>query len=100
VSRESLTEKRELEQDNDKAAQAPAIFIGRVASGDMVMESGEDRDRIAEKEDVIAFEMEGAGIWEVPCLVVKGVCDYSDCHKTRNGRTLPQQLQLQRQKLF
>jgi hypothetical protein len=84
VSRESLTEKRELEQDNDKAAQAPAIFIGRVASGDMVMESGEDRDRIAEKEDVIAFEMEGAGIWEeVPCLVVKGVCDYSDCHKNK-----------------
>jgi nucleoside phosphorylase len=74
VSREGLAEKRELEQDNDKAAQAPAIFIGRVASGDMVMKSGEDRDRIVEKEGVIAFEMEGAGIWEeVPCLVVKGV---------------------------
>jgi tetratricopeptide (TPR) repeat protein/nucleoside phosphorylase len=82
VLREGLAEKRGLEQDNDKAAQAPAIFIGRVASGDMVMKSGEDRDRIAEKEGVIAFEMEGAGIWEeVPCLVVKGVCDYSDCHK-------------------
>ena len=84
VLREGLAEKRGLEQDNDKAAQAPAIFIGRVASGDMVMKSGEDRDRIAEKEGVIAFEMEGAGIWEeVPCLVVKGVCDYSDCHKTK-----------------
>jgi len=84
VSREGLAEKRGLEQDNDKAAQAPAIFIGRVASGDMVMKSGEDRDRIAEKEGVIAFEMEGAGVWEeVPCLVVKGVCDYSDCHKNK-----------------
>jgi tetratricopeptide (TPR) repeat protein len=84
VLREGLAGKRGLEQDSDKAAQAPAIFIGRVASGDMVMKSGEDRDRIAEKEGVIAFEMEGAGIWEeVPCLVVKGVCDYSDCHKNK-----------------
>ncbi len=36
----------------------------------------------AKKEKVIAFEMEGAGAWdEVPCIVVKGVCDYADCHK-------------------
>jgi nucleoside phosphorylase len=85
VPRVCLEEKRQLERDNDRAAQAPAIFVGRVASGDMVMKSGEDRDRIAEEEGVIAYEMEGAGIWEeVPCLVVKGVCDYSDSHKNKN----------------
>jgi hypothetical protein len=44
-----------VEQNNDKAAQAPAIFIRRVVSGDMVVKSGEDRDRIAEKEGVIVF---------------------------------------------
>ncbi|RFU73424.1 kinesin light chain [Trichoderma arundinaceum] len=64
--------------------QEPVVHIGIVASGDTVMKSGEDRDRIAEKEGVIAFEMEGAGIWEeMPCLVVKGVCDYADCHKNK-----------------
>ncbi|PKS11713.1 hypothetical protein jhhlp_001701 [Lomentospora prolificans] len=28
--------------------------------------------------------MEGVGVWdEVPCVVVKGVCDYPDCHKQK-----------------
>ncbi|KAL7928954.1 hypothetical protein V8C35DRAFT_284838 [Trichoderma chlorosporum] len=64
--------------------QEPAIYIGTVASGDAVMKSGEDRDRIAREEGVIAFEMEGAGAWEeVPCIVVKGICDYADCHKNK-----------------
>ncbi|KAK4044797.1 nucleoside phosphorylase domain-containing protein [Parachaetomium inaequale] len=62
--------------------QAPALYIGAVASGDMVIKSAVHRDKIASKEKVIAFEMEGAGIWdEVPCIVVKGVCDYADSHK-------------------
>jgi len=48
------------------------------------MKSGESRDRIAKERNVIAFEMEGAGIWDaVPCIVVKGVCDYADSHKSK-----------------
>ena len=48
------------------------------------MKSGEDRDKIAKKENIIAFEMEGAGVWEeVPCIIVKGVCDYADCQKNK-----------------
>ncbi|EJT69955.1 hypothetical protein GGTG_12132 [Gaeumannomyces tritici R3-111a-1] len=28
--------------------------------------------------------MEGAGAWkEVPCIVVKGICDYADSHKNK-----------------
>jgi len=91
VRRACLEEKRRLERDNNKTAQAPAIFIGQVASGDIVMKSGEDRDRIAKTEGIIAFEMEGAGIWEeVPCLVVKGVCDYADCLFDSFSAPLPQ----------
>jgi nucleoside phosphorylase len=31
---------------------------------------------------VVAFEMEGAGVWnELPCIIVKGGADYADCHK-------------------
>ncbi|KAL7912233.1 nucleoside phosphorylase domain-containing protein [Trichoderma velutinum] len=60
------------------------IFIGRIGSGNTVMKSGKDRDRIAAQHNLIAFEMEGAGAWdEVPCLVVKGVCDYADSHKNK-----------------
>ncbi|KZL86167.1 phosphorylase superfamily protein [Colletotrichum incanum] len=65
----------------------PQIFIGRIASGDMVMKSGKHRDQIAAAHNVIAFEMEGAGAWdEVPCVVVKGVCDYADSHKNKDSQ--------------
>jgi nucleoside phosphorylase len=84
VLRERLEMKRQLEQDNGDEAQEPAIHVGPIASGDTVMKSGEDRDRTSKEAGVIAFEMEGAGVWEeVPCIVVKGVCDYADCHKNK-----------------
>ena len=48
------------------------------------MKSGEERDRIAAIDKVIAFEMEGAGVWDnLPCIIIKGVCDYADCHKNK-----------------
>ncbi|PKK49411.1 hypothetical protein CI102_6360 [Trichoderma harzianum] len=60
----------------------PEIFVGRIASGNSVMKSGEHRDKIAKEQKVIALEMEGAGVWdEIPCIIVKGVCDYADSHK-------------------
>ncbi|KAF4447039.1 hypothetical protein FALBO_16995, partial [Fusarium albosuccineum] len=66
------------------ADPAPAVHIGLVASGDSVMKSGEDRDRIAAAESIIAFEMEGAGVWDIfPCVVIKGACDYADSHKSK-----------------
>ena len=70
--------------ENTTSAASPKIHFGRIASGDTVMKSGEDRDKIPEEEDVIAFEMESAGIWDIfPCLVIKGVCDYADSHKNK-----------------
>ncbi len=82
VARERLEAKRQLEQEDRIAVQNPILFFGAIASGDTVMKSAGHRDRVAKKEEVIAFEMEGAGVWdEVPCIVVKGVCDYADCHK-------------------
>ncbi|RMZ92597.1 hypothetical protein DV736_g167, partial [Chaetothyriales sp. CBS 134916] len=44
-----------------KPKKKPNVHFGLIASGDKVMKSGEDRDRLAEKENVIAFDMEGAG---------------------------------------
>lgn len=70
-----------FEDDSDFRSN---IFIGRIGSGYTVMKSGEIRDWIAKKHNLIAFGMEGAGAWdEVPCLVVKGVCDYADSHKNK-----------------
>jgi nucleoside phosphorylase len=63
----------------------PMIHFGQVASGNTVMRSGEHRDDIARREGVIAFEMEGAGVWDsFPCVVIKGACDYADSHKNKS----------------
>lgn len=65
-------------------SSAPAIHFGLMASGDSVMKSGEDRDREIEARDIVAFEMEGAGVWDIlPCIVIKGACDYADSHKSK-----------------
>jgi len=67
-----------------KTLPTPEIHFGRIASGDLVMKSGSHRDDIAEKRKVIAFEMEGAGVWDnLPTVVMKGVCDYADSHKNK-----------------
>jgi len=87
-SDDMLIQRQRLPKGTDagKAAeeQKPSIHFGLIASGDTVMKSGEDRDQIAAKEKVIAFEMEGAGVWDnFPCVVIKGVCDYADSHKNK-----------------
>jgi nucleoside phosphorylase len=67
-----------------REAQKPLIHFGMVVSGDSVMKSGRHRDEIASREKAIAFEMEGAGVWDnFPTVVIKGVCDYADSHKNK-----------------
>jgi nucleoside phosphorylase len=62
----------------------PEIHLGLVASGDLVMRSANHRDTIAARNKVIAFEMEGAGVWDnFTTVVIKGVCDYADSHKNK-----------------
>jgi len=68
----------------ETSAQKPMIHYGMIASGDTVMKSGEHRDIIAASDNVIAFEMERAGVWDIfPCVVIKGICDYADSHKNK-----------------
>ncbi|KAG5751770.1 hypothetical protein H9Q70_005564 [Fusarium xylarioides] len=72
------------EQGNISEAQKPLIFLGRYGSGDTVLKSSRDRDGLADRLGIEAFEMESAGLWEdLPCIVVKGVCDYADSHKNK-----------------
>ncbi|KAF3935825.1 hypothetical protein ABW19_dt0207112 [Dactylella cylindrospora] len=85
-----LVSRRRLDKAADTAANgqddihSPVIHFGLFASGDTVMKSSEVRDNIAAKENVIAFEMEGAGASaNFPCLVIKGACDYADSHKSK-----------------
>ncbi|EXA53699.1 hypothetical protein FOVG_01432 [Fusarium oxysporum f. sp. pisi HDV247] len=62
----------------------PLIHYGAIASGNQVMRSGTQRDSIAQHLDVICFEMEAAGLMDIlPCLPIRGICDYSDSHKNK-----------------
>ncbi|KAF5580457.1 pfs domain-containing protein [Fusarium pseudocircinatum] len=80
----SVVRNRQREAAGDQRKLQPAVHFGKFGSGDKVMKSGEDRDRIARSEGILAFEMEGAGAWEtLPCVIVKGICDYSDSHKDK-----------------
>lgn len=71
---------------NDRQTPSPDVKFGEIASGDKVMKSGEERDAVAREMDIIAFEMEGAGVWDTfqgNCLVIKAACDYADSHKSK-----------------
>lgn len=60
------------------------IHFGSIGTADTVMKSAYHRDKIASSEKIIAFEMEGAGVWDkFNCLIIKGVCDYADSHKNK-----------------
>ncbi|THZ88642.1 purine and uridine phosphorylase [Aureobasidium pullulans] len=75
-------------QRADREDDTPRVFYGTILSGDMVMKNGQERDRIAAAENAICFEMEAAGLMnDFPCLVIRGISDYSDSHK--NDRWQP-----------
>ncbi|KAK5690099.1 hypothetical protein LTR17_026065 [Elasticomyces elasticus] len=73
-----------LEQRPQRKNDKPHIHYGNIASGDEVVKDGPTRDRIAEQEGIICFEMEAAGLMDsFPCVVIRGICDYADSHKNK-----------------
>ncbi|KAL2819722.1 hypothetical protein BJX63DRAFT_418683 [Aspergillus granulosus] len=61
------------------------IFFGTIASGNQVIKYGRTRDAInSVVEGALCFEMEAAGVVNLlPCLVIRGICDYADSHKNK-----------------
>ena len=69
---------RAEEEDN------PTIHYGLIASANQLMKDAIVRDKLAAEKDVLCFEMEAAGLMNhFPCLVIRGICDYSDSHKNK-----------------
>lgn len=68
-----------------RLSQEMMIHYGTIASGSQVMRDGVDRDRLSsELGGVLCFEMEAAGLMNIlPCLVIRGICDYADSHKNK-----------------
>ncbi|ERF71343.1 hypothetical protein EPUS_03498 [Endocarpon pusillum Z07020] len=58
----------------------PFIHYGTIASGNQVVKNARKRDQML--ENCLCFETEAAGLMnDFPCLVIRGICDYSDTHK-------------------
>ncbi len=74
----NLVPRHQRSEDEDNLA----IHYGLIASGNTLMKDALVRDRLAAEKDVLCFEMEAAGLMNhFPCLVIRGICDYSDTHK-------------------
>jgi nucleoside phosphorylase len=64
--------------------RAVTVHYGTIASGNSVIKDAKTRDEYANdsKLCILCFEMEAAGLMNnFPCLVIRGICDYSDSQK-------------------
>ncbi|KAB2569710.1 hypothetical protein DBV05_g11617 [Lasiodiplodia theobromae] len=76
----NLVERHNRSEDDDN----PAIHYGLIASADVLMKDAKVRDCLSEKHGILCFEMEAAGLMNnFPCLVIRGICDYSDTHNNK-----------------
>lgn len=68
-----------------RTRERPITHYGVIASGNQVIRDGAIRDKVSkELGGVLCFEMEAAGLMNtLPCLVIRGICDYSDSHKSK-----------------
>ncbi|KAI1150743.1 hypothetical protein F4825DRAFT_463129 [Nemania diffusa] len=76
--------KLELVNRPARCSNSPMVHYGTIASGNQVIKHAETRNKLARKFNAICFEMEAAGLMEsLQCLVIRGICDYSDSHKSK-----------------
>jgi nucleoside phosphorylase len=75
----------ELVNRAPRATGEPVIHYGLIASGNWVMKDAKTRDTLARELNILCFEMEAAGLMDqLPCLVIRGICDYCDSHKHKD----------------
>ncbi|TIA28701.1 purine and uridine phosphorylase [Aureobasidium pullulans] len=77
----NLVLRRQRGDDDDD----PAIYYGLIGSGNKLIRNAHMRDKLAQDPGILCFEMEAAGIMNrMPCLVIRGICDYCDSHKNKD----------------
>jgi nucleoside phosphorylase len=62
--------------------QSPEVWYGTIAAATQLIKDATIRDELIAEKNVLWFEMEAGGVTNhFLCLVVRGICDYSDTHK-------------------
>ncbi|KAL7780825.1 hypothetical protein V8C43DRAFT_329027 [Trichoderma afarasin] len=70
-------------QRSIRTSEKPAIHYGLIGSSNQVVRSADYRDQM-QNLGILCFEMEAAGLMDTfPCLVIRGISDYSDSHKNK-----------------
>ncbi|PGH31047.1 hypothetical protein GX50_06155, partial [[Emmonsia] crescens] len=72
------------DDDDDVCDEGRQLVVhrGTIAAGELVIKHGMLRDELAKQYGILCFEMEAAGaLADFPCLVIRGISDYSDSHK-------------------
>ncbi|KAK7972299.1 wd40 protein [Apiospora saccharicola] len=80
---EASAERKVVTRDN-RDSPHPVTHRGLILSGGAVVKNPQDRETLCRDKSgtAICFEMEAAGIMDqIPCLVIRGICDYADNHK-------------------
>jgi nucleoside phosphorylase len=81
---ESCDEERII-QRKPRTTNVPVIHYGLIGSANQVMRHGVTREKLRQERGITCFEMEAAGLMDnFPCLVIRGICDYSDTHRNKN----------------
>ncbi|KAL8669046.1 MAG: hypothetical protein Q9168_006346 [Polycauliona sp. 1 TL-2023] len=66
-----------------RETDSPKIHYGIIGSGNSLVVDPKEREKFFQKLRAICFEMEAAALWQYNCLVIRGICDYSDSHKNK-----------------
>jgi hypothetical protein len=72
------------ERPSRETSREVTAHHGIIASASLVMKNATERDQYARDPElnVLCFEMEAGGVINnFPCLVIRGICDYSDSCK-------------------
>jgi nucleoside phosphorylase len=75
-------DRTQLVPRSPRIEETPSIHYGLIASGNRVMKDGVTREKFRKELNVLCFETVAAGLMDTfPCIVIRGICDYSDSHK-------------------
>ncbi|GKZ65925.1 hypothetical protein AnigIFM50267_010283 [Aspergillus niger] len=68
-----------------RSSTDPVVHYGVIGTGNQVIKDTQMRQRLEQQEQLLCFEMEAAGmVNEIPSLIIRGICDYSDTHKNKH----------------
>ncbi|PYI11799.1 purine and uridine phosphorylase [Aspergillus sclerotiicarbonarius CBS 121057] len=86
---EGKTDCRECDVDQTinrfpRNSNRPVVHYGLIASANTPVKSSQIRDRLRNSCGVSCLEVgAGGSLMNFPCLVIRGICDYCDSHKSK-----------------